>query len=291
MIEPSRDVVAAAEPELARNPVARSILRREATILATLTVVGAILEYPLAIAVRSFKREDLLRTLPFLILTAVFASLVPWALGRNPGLALPGAPLLEARLSGEPSRFTLRGAARDAIRYAIFAALVGAGVLILILVPLMMMRHGSGGFHLPDSPMLNQAPGRLLGIGALIAIVAAISEEIQFRLVLFAVFAWAIRLFSRNRSGPLGHRAMWAVTLMQGYLFGMIHLAPVAGPLLHSRYGLVLGALLMPQTWEGVVFGRLYLKRGIEASVIAHAIMDLSLFALAAIGMLRSHFG
>jgi len=47
----------------------------------------------------------------------------------------------------------------------------------------------------------------------------------------------------------------------------------------------------MPQTWEGVVFGRLYLRRGLEASIIAHAVMDFALFALAAIGLLSAHLG
>jgi membrane protease YdiL (CAAX protease family) len=47
----------------------------------------------------------------------------------------------------------------------------------------------------------------------------------------------------------------------------------------------------MPQTWEGVVFGRLYLRRGLEASIIAHASMDVALFVLAAIGMAGTHLG
>ena len=34
----------------------------------------------------------------------------------------------------------------------------------------------------------------------------------------------------------------------------------------------------MPQTWEGVVFGRLYLRRGLEVSIIAHGSMDVALF-------------
>jgi tRNA A58 N-methylase Trm61 len=65
----------------------------------------------------------------------------------------------------------------------------------------------------------------------------------------------------------------------------------LAGTLFHSTPKLLFGALAMPQTWEGVVFGRLYLRRGLEASIIAHASMDVALFALAAIGVLRSHPG
>ena len=100
-----------------------------------------------------------------------------------------------------------------------------------------------------------------------------------------------MRLISRDSRGHPGRRALWIVTLVQGYLFGLIHLVPLAGTLFHSTPKLLLGALVMPQTWEGVVFGRLYLRRGLEASIIAHASMDVGLFALAAIGVLRSHLG
>ena len=77
---------------------------------------------------------------------------------------------------------------------------------------------------------------------------------------------------SRDSRGHPGRRALWVVTFVQGYLFGLIHLAPLAGTMFHSTPKLLLGALVMPQTWEGVVFGRLYLRRGLEASIIAHAI-------------------
>ena len=71
----------------------------------------------------------------------------------------------------------------------------------------------------------------------------------------------------------------------------MLHLLPAAGPLIHHKLGLLIGGLLMPQTWEGVVFGRLYIKRGLEASILAHGMMDVGLFVLAALGMLQSHLG
>jgi len=70
-----------------------------------------------------------------------------------------------------------------------------------------------------------------------------------------------------------------------------VHLAPVAGPLLHNTLGLLIGAMLMPQTWEGIVFGRLYIKRGLEAAILAHGMMDAGLFALAAIGIGNRIFG
>jgi membrane protease YdiL (CAAX protease family) len=96
---------------------------------------------------------------------------------------------------------------------------------------------------------------------------------------------------SGDPRGHPGRRALWVVTLAQGYVFGLVHLAPLAGTLFHSTPRFLIGGLLMPQTWEGVVFGRLYLRRGLEASIIAHASMDVTLFALAAIGMLGAHLG
>ena len=113
-------------------------------------------------------------------------------------------------------------------------------------------------------------------------------RSIMFRLVLFAILGWIVRLMSRDSRGHPGRRALWVVTLVQGYAFGLIHLAPLAGALFHSTWRLMLGGLVMPQTWEGVVFGRLYLRRGLEASIIAHASMDVALFALAAIGLLHT---
>ncbi len=136
--------------------------------------------------------------------------------------------------------------------------------------------------------MLTVAPGRIAFVGASVAIAAAVSEEIQFRFVLFAIFGWIVRLMSRDARGHPGRRALWIVTIVQGYLFGLIHLAPLAGTLFHSTWRLLLGGLVMPQTWEGVVFGRLYLRRGLEASIIAHASMDVALFAMAAIGVLHT---
>jgi len=140
-------------------------------------------------------------------------------------------------------------------------------------------------------PADERAPGRIAGVGALVAVAAAISEEIQFRLVLFAIVAWMARLFSRDSAGRPGRGAMWCATIVQGYAFGMIHLVPFAGSMFHSKILLLLAGLLMPQTWEGVVFGRLYLRRGLEAAMLAHATMDTALFAIAAAAVLHTPLG
>jgi len=270
---------------------ARAARRRESVLLASMAIAGAIIEYPLAFALKSLDRSEFVRALPFLGLTIVLAMLVPLALRLNGDLGLPGAPLLAARLAGMKLHFSLRRLLRVSFGYAFLAALAGGSVLAIVIVPLILIQHGGAGLKIPNIPMLTAAPGRVAFAGAAIAIAAAVSEEIQFRLVLFAILGWIVRLMSRDSRGHPGRRALWVVTLVQGYAFGLIHLAPLAGTVFHSTWRLMLGGLVMPQTWEGVVFGRLYLRRGLEASIIAHASMDVALFTLAAIGMLSSHLG
>lgn len=285
MIEPPPDSCGGG----ARTPSA--VRRRESALLIALAIAGAMVEYPLALAIKSLNRSEIGRALPFLGGTLVLASLVPVALRLNGALGLPGAPLIAAKIAGQKIHFSIRSLVRVSIGYAILAVVAGAGVLMIVIVPLVLIARGGAGISIPKPPILTVAPSRIAIVGALVAVAAAVSEEIQFRLVLYAIFGWIARLISRDSSGYPGPRALWIVTLAQGYLFGMIHLLPVGGVLLHSTSGLLIAGLLMPQTWEGVVFGRLYLRRGLEASMIAHASMDVALFALAAIGVLRSHPG
>ena len=276
---------------LATLPAAsRAARRRESALLAALAIAGAVIEYPLAFALKSLDRSELLRALPFLGVTIVLAALIPLSLRLSGELGLPGAPLIAAKFAGEKLHFSIRSLLRVSIGYAFLAAVAGASVLALVIVPLVLIQHGHG-LKVPKNPMLTVAPGRIAFVGASVAIAAAVSEEIQFRFVLFAIFGWIARLMSRDARGHPGRRALWMVTIVQGYLFGLIHLAPLAGTLFHSTWRLLLGGLVMPQTWEGVVFGRLYLRRGLEASIIAHASMDVVLFAMAAIGVLGSHPG
>jgi len=265
--------------------------RRQAALLAALAIAGAVIEYPLAFVLKSLDRSDLMRALPFLGVTIVLAALIPLALQLNRELGLPGAPLIAAKIAGEKLHFSIRSLLRVSLGYAMLAAMAGASVLALVVVPLILLQHGAPGLKLPPTPILTVAPGRIAFVGASIAIAAAVSEEIQFRLVLFALLGWIVRLMSRDSRGHPGRGALWLVTIVQGYLFGLIHLAPLAGTLLHSTPKFLLGGLIMPQTWEGVVFGRLYLRRGLEASIIAHASMDVALFVLAAIGLLSTHLG
>ena len=291
MSEPAIDGNGGGDARTDRAAADRTAHRRESALLAALALAGAAVEYPLAFAIKSLDRSDIGRALPFLGVTIVLAALIPSSLRISRRLGLPGAPLIAAKLAGARLHFSIRSLVRVSLGYAMLAAVAGASVLVIVIVPLMSIQHSAPGIQIPSPPMLTVAPGRIAIVGASVAIAAAVSEEIQFRLVLYALFGWIAALISRDSRGHPGRRALWIVTIAQGYLFGLIHLAPLAETLFHSTSRLLLGGLVMPQTWEGVVFGRLYLRRGLEASMIAHASMDVALFALAAIGVMQSRLG
>jgi hypothetical protein len=223
---------------------------------------------------------------------------VPFALRISPQLGLPGAPLIAAKIAGEKLHFSIRSWLKISVGYALIALASGASILLLVIVPIMMSHPGMGHMKSPLSQMMNLAPGRIAIIGTLVAIAAGVSEEIEFRLVLFAVAAWVVRLITRSPFGKTSRGMLWIATILQAYVFGMLHLIrlfhtiPVAASMLHSIPAILVGGLMLPQTWEGVVLGRLYLRGGLEASMLAHAIIDAALFVVVAIALLmRAHLG
>ncbi|MEA2648274.1 MAG: hypothetical protein QOG61_709 [Candidatus Binataceae bacterium] len=278
--------------------VNRTIWRRESALLIALVILGEALKFRSALAIKFVDHSDLGRALPYLAITIVLTSMVPFAVRISPRLGLPGAPLIAAKIAGEKLPIRIRSLLKISLGYALLALAIAASILFVVLV-LMIMAHPSiARMKSPLSPMLKLAPSRIAIVGTLTAIAAGISEEIEFRLVLFAVIAWAVRLVTRgsfdgSRRGPL-----WLITILQGYVFGMLHVTrlvrtiPLAASMLHSIPTILLGGLLLPQTWEGIVLGRLYLRRGLEASMLAHAMIDAALFVLVAIGLLlRSNLG
>ncbi len=250
---------------------------------------------------RRFKARDLIarcggasRRSVVIVLTC----LVPFALRISPQLGLPGAPLIAAKIADEKLHFSILRLLKISAGYALLALAVATAVLLLVIVPIVMAHPSMGRMQSPLSSMTQLAPARIAIIGTLVAIAAAVSEEIEFRLVLFAVVAWVLRLITRSPFGKTGRGVLWIATILQAYVFGMLHLIrlshtiPIAASMLHSIPAILVGGMLLPQTWEGVVLGRLYLRRGLEASMLAHAMIDAALFVLVAIALLlRAHLG
>ena len=274
-----RDDTDAAQERVELNDAVR---RRESALLIVLAIVSIALE-DLALTAKTVNRHQFASGL--LVFAIEIALMVPFALRVNPRFGLPGAPLIAAMISGERLRFRIRSLLKISVGYAFLALMVGGAVIAIVFLPLALMHPK---MQMAARPIMKLAPGRLAIIGTLVSIAAGVGEEIQFRLVSFAVFAWIASRFTLDSSGPSSRGALWFATIMQAYAFGMIHRGP-ANDLLRllgwsrSTIPILASGLLVPQTWIGIVLGRLYLKRGLEASMLAHAIIDITLFVLLAL--------
>ena len=263
---------------------------RESALLIVLAIVSIAFE-DLALTPKTVDRQQF--TSGLLVFAVEIGLMVPFALSVNPWLGLPGAPLIAAKMAGEKLRLSIRSLLKISMRYAFLALILGGAVILIVYLPL-VLAHPK--MQLTARPFMKLPPGRLAITGTLVSIAAGVGEEIQFRLVSFAVFAWIASLFTSGPSGPSSRGALWFATIMQAYVFGLIHRGP-ANDLLrlfgwsHSAIPLLASGLLVPQTWIGIVLGRLYLRHGLEASMVAHATIDITLFVVLALSRSLLHTG
>jgi membrane protease YdiL (CAAX protease family) len=106
----------------------------------------------------------------------------------------------------------------------------------------------------------------------LIIYVAAVGEELVFRLLLLSFIAGVtVRLFRRSDRLPNRDTA-WVAIGLSALIFGAAHLPAwsAAAPL---GLGLAVGVVLLNAV-GGVLFGYVFVKRGIGAAMLAHAGAD-----------------
>src|SRR5579871_709327 len=99
-------------------------------------------------------------------------------------------------------------------------------------------------------------------------------EEIHFRLFPLTALAWTIARLRRAPAEKLGARGWWAAIAIQALMFGAIHAATGEGTLWWEPRGVQM--MLEPRAFAGVVLGYVYWRWGLETSILAHVIADLS---------------
>jgi membrane protease YdiL (CAAX protease family) len=108
------------------------------------------------------------------------------------------------------------------------------------------------------------------------ALSAGVQEEILFRFVLMGVFSRALMTISSNADKPPSKGQLWLVNIVQAYFFGLAHL--IAD--FHLSNGIVglgelaIRPLVQHETLLGVFFGWLYLRHGLETSMVSHIFFD-----------------
>lgn len=202
----------------------------------------------------------------------ILCALLAWAglrLGHRIGL---GAPLLQHWVSRHGG-----ARLRDRKPWQAIGLGIAAAITILVLSrvfdPLLLPET--------DVQMTDIAGARSALYGLMASFYGGIVEELQLRLFLMTLIAWAVTWLLRRRAGfdgTLSPRVAWAAILIAALLFGLGHL-PTAAMVWGLDAGVVVRTLLLNGI-GGVVFGWLYWTRGFEMAVLSHFAADLVLHAL-----------
>lgn len=164
---------------------------------------------------------------------------------------------------------------------------------LLIIAPLAGLALGGGLVGL-DATFIAAAPeeaARLqsgihatpgLGASLLTTLYGGIFEETQLRFFILSGLAWIIAALTaaiRKRALAPSRLIFGIAVALSAALFGLGHLAGLAA--LGAATPLLIARTIALNVIPGVVFGLLYLKRGLETAVIAHAFADLSMHVIA----------
>lgn len=190
----------------------------------------------------------------FVAQTGLQAFLLAWAgvaAGRRLGV---GSPWLEARLRGEHPPLP-RSLGRAAV-YGLGAGLV-AVALDLAFMPSM------------PPPLGGALPRPSPWDGFMASFYGGIAEEVLTRLGLATVLAWATARL-------VGRRAALVVGIVgSALLFGALHLP--AATQVWPLTAVVVARTLVLNAIPGVLFGAMYVRRGLEHAIVMHFAADVVL--------------
>ncbi|MEN4904884.1 CPBP family intramembrane glutamic endopeptidase [Luteimonas sp. TWI1437] len=250
---------------------------RVAVALAAAAALSTVAVFPYLMQLAPGQIEALPVSLPALIAIQamqmfVLAALLAWAglrMGHRVGL---GAPLLQRWLNRH-------GQARLAPLQPWRAAGLGAAAAVVVLALSALLDP----LLLPPAKVAMQDidGARSAAYGLLASFYGGIVEELQLRLFLMTLLAWAVTwLLRRGRGydGGLPPAAAWIAILGAALLFGAGHL-PAAAAVWELDAGVVARTVLL-NALAGIAFGWLYWKRGLEMAIVAHFTADLVLHVL-----------
>jgi len=246
---------------------------REFLILWGVGVLGvvAVLPYTLTLQAPLIEQmPSLPMPLSVVIAVQIVQNAVLVAIAVGLGLLLAtriglGAPLLEARLRGEPVGQRLRALLAPSV-----LAGAAAGVAIIVLDVLVFAPGMPAAIATEGHPPAWQ--------GFLASFYGGITEELFMRLFLMSLLVWLVGLVWREASGRPAVGAFWVANLGAAILFGLGHL-PTTATLVSLTAMVILRAIVLNGI-GGVVFGYLYWKRGLEAAMLAHFSADIVLHVL-----------
>lgn len=244
---------------------------RIAIVLGIAATIATMLLFPYVLALKPGSMElasAAMRMPPWAVVVAqslgngIVCFLLAWAglkLGASLGL---GAPWLGAMLYGR---------ARPTSSAWPQAALLGIVTGLLVIGAIFLF-----GAPIADpSPKPHASPGFALK-GLLASPYGAIAEEVELRVFVMGLFAWLLSRLAGKQAKPW---LMIAAIVLAALVFGIGHL-PMAAKLVPLTVGVV-ARVVAYNALAGLVFGRLYWKRGLEHAMLAHFCADLVLHVAA----------
>lgn len=198
-----------------------------------------------------------------LVILGVAAGLGLWV-ARKIGL---GAPYLEHRLDGgPPPAEPLSSIVRPAIVWATVTALIAFAIDAFFLRVL--------GVEVP-APEIHARIDVAWWRSGLASLWAPFAEEIFDRLFLLSLIAWlGMKLFRVRGEGRGRMIALWVANLATAVFFGWYHISneqlfvdPVPA--------IVAWRTVLIITPVGLAFGWLYWRRGLEAVILSHFVIDI----------------
>jgi CAAX prenyl protease-like protein len=188
-------------------------------------------------------------------------------------LALPGAPLIDDWRSGKPIADRLQAL----IPLSVMTGF-SVGIAVLLMLTLLLRN---------EVPQLPVGKAALIPIWRrlLICFYGGLTEEILTRVFLFSLLAWLLNKLLRTGERPPARKVFWASNILLAILFGLGHLASVV-PFMPVTLKIVLGALLLNGV-ASIAFTSLYLRRGLEAAMVAHFVADFVIWVIGPIFIVR----
>lgn len=241
----------------------------------------AVIPYSLELQGSMLQELNLPVSIPVLIAIQIVQSAVLFGILIAAGLFFAGrtglgAPLLEARVRGEPVAHEVRAILPLSVILGVLASLLIMGLELAIFQPALLRELGdsANALNLQDAQ-----PAAWKGF--LASFYGGIVEEVLLRLFLMSLLAWLGNFISHTPEGLPIAPVLWTANILAAIIFGLGHLPATAAlipltPLVITR-AIVLNGL------AGVAFGWLYWKRGLEAAMIAHFSADIVLHVLLAL--------
>jgi membrane protease YdiL (CAAX protease family) len=135
-----------------------------------------------------------------------------------------------------------------------------------------------GAMFAVSLPLLKQEMAVPMWMSILASFYGGITEEILMRLFLMTLLVWISWKIKKTAEEKPTKVGIWAAIIISSVIFGLGHLPVTAG--VTAITPMVVARAILLNGIGGVIFGWLYLKKGLEAAMISHFSCDISIHVM-----------